>query len=174
MSIRGRPTLVKSVLGSLSLYYFSMFCAPTSVINPLRGFQLGFIGKMVVAVSARRRSVVGSSDKKLVWKLGNDEGIRFGRINGRMTLLCVKDFQGSLGLRGMRMILLGIMVNEVVMGECGNWNGWVFLEGDQWRVASRDLELFGKAHNNKVFQSKEMVVVDIFFEIQLTSFFWIS
>ncbi|KAJ9564748.1 hypothetical protein OSB04_000714 [Centaurea solstitialis] len=35
ISFGGRWTLVKSVLGSVSLYYFSLFCAPVSVLNSL-------------------------------------------------------------------------------------------------------------------------------------------
>ena len=48
------------------------------------------------------------------------------------------------------------------------------LKGVWQAVSWSALYLIWKARNSKVFQSKEMVVDDLFFEIQLTSFFWIS
>ncbi|GJS61600.1 reverse transcriptase domain, reverse transcriptase zinc-binding domain protein [Tanacetum coccineum] len=42
MSFGGRLTLVKSVLGSLPLYYFSMFCVPSNVINALERVRKNF------------------------------------------------------------------------------------------------------------------------------------
>ncbi|GJZ73768.1 RNA-directed DNA polymerase, eukaryota [Tanacetum coccineum] len=44
MSFGGRLTLVKSVLGSLPLYYFSMFRVPSNVINALER-NLALVGK---------------------------------------------------------------------------------------------------------------------------------
>lgn len=44
-----------------------------------------------------------------------------------------------------------------------------------WQAVNRSsLYLIWKARNSKIFQSKEIVVDDLFFKIQLTSFFWIS
>ncbi|GJS39203.1 putative RNA-directed DNA polymerase [Tanacetum coccineum] len=44
-----------------------------------------------------------------------------------------------------------------------------------WQAVIRSsLYLIWKARNSKIFKSKEMVVADIYFEIQLISFFWIS
>lgn len=42
ISFGGRLTLVKSVLGSISLYYFSLFRAPLSVINNLEQVRKNF------------------------------------------------------------------------------------------------------------------------------------
>ena len=42
MSFGGRLTLVKSVLGSLPLYYFSLFRVPSCVINKLERIRLDF------------------------------------------------------------------------------------------------------------------------------------
>ena len=42
MSFGGRLTLVKSVLGSLPLYYFSMFRVPLSVLNALESVRKKF------------------------------------------------------------------------------------------------------------------------------------
>ena len=42
MSFGGRLTLVKSVLGSLPLYYFSMFRVPSGVINNLERIRKDF------------------------------------------------------------------------------------------------------------------------------------
>lgn len=50
LSFGGRMTLIKSVLGSLSLYYFSIFKAPDSIIS--------LIEKL------RRRFLWGESDEK--------------------------------------------------------------------------------------------------------------
>ncbi|GJW17533.1 hypothetical protein Tco_0024969 [Tanacetum coccineum] len=43
MSFGGRLTLVKSVLGSLPLYYFSLFRVPSNVINNLEGIRRDFL-----------------------------------------------------------------------------------------------------------------------------------
>lgn len=42
MSFGGRLTLIKSVLGSLLLYYFSMFHVPSCVINQLESIRRDF------------------------------------------------------------------------------------------------------------------------------------
>ncbi|GKA30618.1 putative RNA-directed DNA polymerase, eukaryota, reverse transcriptase zinc-binding domain protein [Tanacetum coccineum] len=42
LSIGGRLTLIKSVLGSLGVYYFSTFKAPIKVINKLEGIRRNF------------------------------------------------------------------------------------------------------------------------------------
>ncbi|GJX97357.1 reverse transcriptase domain, reverse transcriptase zinc-binding domain protein [Tanacetum coccineum] len=44
MSFGGRLTLVKSVLGSLPLYHFSMFRVPSCVINALESIRRNFFG----------------------------------------------------------------------------------------------------------------------------------
>lgn len=43
LSFGGRLTLIKSVLGSLSLYYFSIFKAPKKVIGILEGIRRNFL-----------------------------------------------------------------------------------------------------------------------------------
>ena len=48
------------------------------------------------------------------------------------------------------------------------------LESVWQAIIWSSLYLIWKARNSKVFRSKEMVVADMFFEIQMTSFFWIS
>lgn len=42
LSIGGRLTLIKSVLGSLGTYYFSIFKAPMKVLKKLEGFRSNF------------------------------------------------------------------------------------------------------------------------------------
>ena len=44
LSFGGRLTLVKSVLGSLPLYHFSMFRVPSCVINVLERIRRDFFG----------------------------------------------------------------------------------------------------------------------------------
>ncbi|KAJ0601100.1 putative RNA-directed DNA polymerase [Helianthus annuus] len=43
LSFAGRVTLVKSVLGSLAIYYLSLFKAPSGVINTLEGIRRKFL-----------------------------------------------------------------------------------------------------------------------------------
>nr|GEU39865.1 hypothetical protein [Tanacetum cinerariifolium] len=95
------------------------------------GFYSWFVGKMVVAVSAGRRSVVGSSDKKLVWKLGNDEGIQFWKDKWADDFIMCERFPRLFRFEGDENVSVRNHGEWVVMGESGNGNGWVFLEGDQ-------------------------------------------
>ncbi|GKB30909.1 hypothetical protein Tco_0870310 [Tanacetum coccineum] len=75
------------------------------------GFQLGFVGQMVVAVSGGKRSVVGSSDKKRVWEIDRT-GVMFFSSFGR-----------KLGNGDAVMVFM--------LGGGGIRNEWVFLEGQR-------------------------------------------
>ncbi|KAL4580934.1 hypothetical protein LXL04_017140 [Taraxacum kok-saghyz] len=84
LSFGGRLTLIKSVLGSLPLYYFSVFKAPTKVIDALEGIR-----------------------RRFLWA-GNKEGRKIHWVSwNKIVLPKDKDGLGVGDLRSMNVALLG-------------------------------------------------------------------
>ncbi|GJT44118.1 hypothetical protein Tco_0952833 [Tanacetum coccineum] len=103
LSIGGRLTLVKLVLGSLPLYYLSLFKAPTSVIFLLE--------------SIRRRFFWGFKDneKKMVW------------VSWQKIMSSTKN--GGLGVESIKDKNIGLMDSKVVCRYSNKWYQELGFEG---------------------------------------------
>lgn len=68
LSYRGRLTLLKSVLGSLGTYYFSIFKAPLKVINSLEDRRINFFW-MANWIKRKLHGFLGSKPPLLLKKV---------------------------------------------------------------------------------------------------------
>lgn len=85
LSMGGRITLIKSVLGSLPIYYMSLFRAPINMINSIEQIQRNFCWGMS---NDKRRFCWISWDRMLVSK--TNEGARIGSISAANKALLAK------------------------------------------------------------------------------------
>nr|GEX49506.1 hypothetical protein [Tanacetum cinerariifolium] len=128
ISFGGRLTLVQSVLGGLSLYYFSLFRAPTSVINTLEREKKISFGASNLGL-LRKWWWRFREDREALW-VRVIESLEIDRTGVVFSSSFGRKLGNGDGLRGMKMSRLGIMVNGVVMGGSGNGNS------SRWFLAS--------------------------------------
>ncbi|GJV35288.1 reverse transcriptase domain, reverse transcriptase zinc-binding domain protein [Tanacetum coccineum] len=111
MSFGERLTLVKSVLGSLPLYYFSMFRVPLSVIKLLEKIGVRRVGW--------RRKVNGS----IMCGLGNGSGL--GTLEGGDRWRWTLQESGDFTARDLTRLIEEKIINADNGSEATIWNKWV-------------------------------------------------
>ncbi|GJR02955.1 RNA-directed DNA polymerase, eukaryota, reverse transcriptase zinc-binding domain protein [Tanacetum coccineum] len=149
MSFGGRLTLVKSVLGSLPLYYFSMFHVPLSVIKCLERIRWGGVGEGKKLSWVKWDSVIASQG------LG---GLNIGSLRAKNLAL--------LGKWWWRFRKEGdglwVRVIKSIHGDCGGLGGvlgdgrdirfWV----DRWVDNRRLCDIFSRLYH---LDRRKMMVV---------------
>ncbi|GKB75710.1 hypothetical protein Tco_0942605 [Tanacetum coccineum] len=108
LSFGGRLTLVKSVLGSLGVYYFSTFKAPSKVINTLEGIRRKYFGD-ALWMKKGFHGLLGTKQSLLSPREDLDDLLKVNinlpsifkkRIgNGCDTLFCHDNWLGSSNLK---------------------------------------------------------------------------
>ncbi|GJW28722.1 reverse transcriptase domain, reverse transcriptase zinc-binding domain protein [Tanacetum coccineum] len=168
MSFEGRLTLVKSVLGSLPLYYFLMFRVPLSVIKQIERvrkiFFWGGVGEhkklswvkwdMLLASHREGELNIGSLRGKNLALLGK-WWWRFKKEGGSLWVRVIKNIHGGSGGLGERGGLIGEKrvrwrkkENGLLVFGVGNGNG------DRWRWSLHESGEFTVKELTKMVEEK--------------------
>ncbi|GJS73367.1 reverse transcriptase domain, reverse transcriptase zinc-binding domain protein [Tanacetum coccineum] len=156
MSFGGRLTLVKAVLGSLPLYYFSMFHVPSSVIKNLREYS-----KMVVAIQTEGESLWVRVIKSIHGKSGELGDIRgewvwVRNLRGRVC----KDFEE----------LQELLHNVVIKFDCRDSWRWTLKENGDFAV--RELSKLVKEKTLSVDSGGESTIWNKWVQKKVNIFMW--
>ncbi|XP_071713177.1 uncharacterized protein [Rutidosis leptorrhynchoides] len=146
MSFGGRLTLIKSVLSSLPLYFFSLFRAPSTVINQLESIRLwrdisrlnvdsGKLGINIETLFERR---LGDGSNILFWE---DDWVGNVRLKDMFSRLYRIETNVSASIKD-RVILVN-----------GNWNfSWEWSRGLTGRLHGELDQLVSLIRNNAILE----------------------
>ncbi|GJS28095.1 putative RNA-directed DNA polymerase, eukaryota, reverse transcriptase zinc-binding domain protein [Tanacetum coccineum] len=122
MSFGGRLTLVKSVLGSLPLYYFSMFCVPVGVEGRSR-LKGGGVWSDIVRVGKELKNMEGGFLGQFIRVIGD----------GLSTSFWADKWVGDVKLseRFPRLFHLE-NIKDALVGNRGNWSDGIWVWNWDW------------------------------------------